>query len=101
MKLFSRTHGILSRHRIRDEQRLDGSRLGLDALKLRHQFIINVKPSRSVNEQRIIARLLRVLEGFAHERQRIVRLRHLEDGRARRLRDDLQLLTRRRTVNVN
>ncbi len=58
------------------------------------------KTSGRVDQERVVAGVARVLERFARQFERIVRLRLFKDRLASRFRDDLQLFARRRPVNV-
>jgi hypothetical protein len=73
----------------------------LDTHQLFHQLFVDVKTASRVDKQRVEPGLLRMLDRAAHERERIVGIRLFKDLLAGCFRNDLQLLSRCRTVNVD
>ena len=55
MKLFRRSHRVLTRHRIGHEKNFDRMGLALDLDQLFHQLIVDVQASGRINQERVIA----------------------------------------------
>ena len=85
VELFGRAHRVLTRHRVGDEENLDGARVGLDPDQLLHQLVVDVEASGRVDQERVVARLLRVLVSLAGEFDGVVRLGLFKDRLPRRL----------------
>ena len=81
-------HGVLTGHRVDDEQdlgRLDG---GLDALELVHQRFVDVQAACGIEEDHVVAVVTGVLDGLLRDLNG-VDLTHFENGNIQLLADDL------------
>ena len=90
---------VLTGHRVDDQQDLGRIQGLFEPRDLVHQLFVDVKPAGGVDDDDVVVVLLRLFERALDDLLRID-LPHLEHRNAGVLADDLQLLDRRRTIDV-
>ena len=90
---------FLTRHRVRDEEDLARLRLGLDALELRHEIVVDLQAARRVDDDGRNAETLGFGDAVLGDRDRIVG-RLAVDRQIDLLAERLQLRDRGRPVDV-
>jgi hypothetical protein len=90
---------VLPCHGVRDVQQIRGPHGGLDRLQFLHQLVVDMQPTRGVDDDRIEALGLGLGQGAGRARDRIHGLGrvHLD---IRFLADNRQLLNRRRATHI-
>ncbi|MNJ45612.1 hypothetical protein D3C77_407180 [compost metagenome] len=101
IEALSHVDGILPRHRIDDKQHFIRLRYFMNLTKLLHQFFVNMQPSRGVNQQVIVAVILRMLQGLSGNLHGAVSLGKREYGNLDLLAKHLKLLNSRWTINIS
>ena len=92
-------YGVLTGHRVNDEDDLGRLDRGLDVFQLVHQLFVDVQAACGIEKHDVVAVVAGIFDGFLRNGDRID-LTHLENGDIQLLSDDLQLCDGRGTVHV-
>ena len=92
-------HGVLTGHGVHDEQNFIRLDLSLDGLQLVHQGLVHMQAAGRVEEDHVVAVLLRMADGRLGDLHGVF-LPHLEHRDAELTADDLQLLDGGGAVNI-
>ena len=91
---------FLSRHAVRDEQDLVRIELGLQPRELIHQLDIRLQPTGRVQQHVGAPFATRHIHGPGRDRDHVLLSRLVRHGNIDRLREDRELVSRRRTIRV-
>ena len=90
---------VLTGHRVDDEQDLVGMNLVADLLELLHELFVDMQTAGGIQDHHVVAVVLRVTDSLLRDLDRILGT-HFKDRHAGFLADDLQLVDRRRAVDI-
>ena len=100
VEFFGRFDGILTGHRISDEQDLARAGLALHCLELLHQLVVDVQTSSGVDDHRVVEQRLRFLRGFLRDLDRIALFTDFEERHLDVVGHDAKLIDCRGAVDV-
>ena len=92
VEALGHVHGVLSRHGVDDEQDLVRLDVRLDVLQLLHEVLVDVQPSRRIDDHDVIEMRTCMIDCAPGNRHGIRALRHGKDGDAELPAQHLKLL---------
>jgi hypothetical protein len=95
-----RIHGVLARHAVHDEERLDRLQRRGELADLVHHLFVDVQPARGVDEQHVVHAPARLLERTRRDVDRAARRVGRRDVDPELLAESLELQHGRRAVHV-
>ena len=101
VKLLGALDGVLPEHRVGDEQDLVRPDLVFDLGELLHELFVDVQSSRRIDQEDVVAGVSRFAQGAFAQSEGLIAGGSVPDLDVDVFRDDLQLLARRRPVNVH